>query len=74
MANSGSMIIYHRLIKPFVKKHEKTFDEVIDVAKDAGKKLGQKGEWCWLCLWYTIECKITAGHWPNKFMKNWKKG
>jgi len=42
MANNGSMIIYHRLIKPFVKKHEKTFDEVIDVAKDAGKKLGQR--------------------------------
>jgi len=42
MANNGSMVIYHRLIKPFVKKHEKTFDEVIDVAKDAGKKLGQR--------------------------------
>ncbi len=41
MANSGSVIIYHRLIKPFVKKHEKDFDEAFsqvgDIAKDVGK-------------------------------------
>lgn len=41
MANNGSVLIYHRLIKPFVKKHEKDFDgafgEVSDFAKDMGK-------------------------------------
>lgn len=41
MASNGSVIIYHRLIKPFVKKHEKDFDEafseVSDIAKDVGK-------------------------------------
>ena len=41
MANNGSVLIYHRLIKPFVKKHEKVFDEafseVSDIAKDVGK-------------------------------------
>lgn len=41
MANNGSVIIYHRLIKPFVKKHENEFDQAInqfgDIAKDVGK-------------------------------------
>ena len=41
MANNGSVLIYHRLIKPFVKKHEKDFDDAFnqfgDIAKDVGK-------------------------------------
>ena len=41
MANNGSVIIYHRVIKPFVKKHEKDFDvafsQVGDIAKDVTK-------------------------------------
>lgn len=42
MANNGSVLIYHRLIKPFVKKHEKDFDSALgqvgDIAKDVGKQ------------------------------------
>ena len=44
MANNGSQFIYHRLIKPFVKEHEKDFEDAISVgtqlAKDATKKGG----------------------------------
>ena len=42
MANNGSQFIYHRFIKPFVKEHEKDFEDAISVgtqlAKDATKK------------------------------------
>ena len=59
MANNGSVIIYHRLIKPFVKKHESDFDaalsQVGDIAKDVGKHGMCVNNVCTLCrLTYTI--------------------
>ncbi len=55
MANNGSEVIYHRVIKPFVKKHEKEFDSAFDAAgglvKDAAGKGDTKNlqiEMCWL--------------------------
>lgn len=44
IANSGSMIIYHRVIKPFLKKHEKELDAAFDVAGAAVKDAAGKGK------------------------------
>ena len=44
MANNGSCLIYHRIIKPFVKKHEKEFDGALDAAGGAMKDAAGKGE------------------------------
>lgn len=44
MANNGAEVIYHKLIKPFVKSHEKTFDSAISTAKVAAKEVAGKGE------------------------------
>ncbi len=44
MANNGSMVVYNRLIKPFVKKHEKTFDAAIDTASQAAGQAAGGGE------------------------------
>lgn len=44
MANNGSEVIYHRIIKPFVHKHEKDFDSAIDVAGGLVKDVAGKGE------------------------------
>ena len=42
VANNGSMFIYHRFIKRFVKEHEKDFEDAISagtqLAREAGKK------------------------------------
>ena len=43
MANNGSILIYNKLIKPFVKKHEKTFEKVIDETTHLVKDAGQSG-------------------------------
>lgn len=45
MANNGSEIIYHRVIKPFVKKHEKELDSAFDSASEVMKDAAGKGEW-----------------------------
>ena len=44
MANSGSMVIYHRLIKPFVKKHEKTLDSAVGTVTEVAQDISSKGE------------------------------
>ena len=44
MANNGSEVIYHRLIKPFVKKHEQEFDSAFDTAGDLVRDAAGKGE------------------------------
>ena len=46
MANNGSVIIYHRLIKPFVKKHEKDFDAAFSQVGDIAKDVGKHGKVC----------------------------
>ena len=43
MANNGSVLIYHRVIKPFVKKHEKDFDSAISQVSDLAKDVGKQG-------------------------------
>ena len=45
MANNGAEVIYHKVIKPFVKKHEKTLDSAIDSATEAAKEVTQQGKW-----------------------------
>ena len=47
MANNGSVIIYHRLIKPFVKKHEKDFDTAFSEVGDIAKDVTKHGEFCY---------------------------
>ena len=44
MANNGANVIYHKLIKPFVKKHEKELDSAFDSASGAVKDAAGKGE------------------------------
>ena len=44
MANSGSMVIYHRLIKPFVKKNEGTIEQIIDEGTQLTRDAVAKGE------------------------------
>lgn len=44
MANNGSEVIYHRLIKPFMKKHEKTLDSAISSATNVAKDVTNQGE------------------------------
>ena len=46
MENNGSIIIYHRLIKPFVKKHEKTIEGALDAGAKLAKEAGQQGILC----------------------------
>ena len=43
MANNGSILIYHRLIKPFVKKHEKELDSAFDSAGGLMRDAAGKG-------------------------------
>lgn len=45
MASSGSMIIYHKVIKPFVKQHEKELDSAFNVAGGVMKDAAGKGEY-----------------------------
>lgn len=44
MASNGANIIYHRLIKPFIKKHEKELDTAFDSASGAMRGAAGKGE------------------------------
>ena len=44
MASSGSMVIYHRIIKPFVKQHEKELDTAFNAAGGAMKDAAGKGK------------------------------
>ena len=44
MANNGSEVIYHRIIKPFVKKHEKKLDSAFDAAGGLAKDVAGKGQ------------------------------
>lgn len=48
MANNGSILIYHRIIKPFVKKHESELDSAFDAAGGLVKDAAGKGKE--LCL------------------------
>ena len=43
IANNGSVFIYHRVIKPFVKEHEKDFEDAISVGTKLAKEAGKKG-------------------------------
>ncbi|XP_003382355.1 PREDICTED: receptor expression-enhancing protein 5-like [Amphimedon queenslandica] len=38
MANNGSAVIYHNFIKPFIKRHEKTFEKAIDMTSKLAKE------------------------------------
>lgn len=44
MANNGANVIYHRVIKPFVKKHEKELDRAFDSAGGVMRDAAGKGE------------------------------
>ena len=44
MANNGAEIIYHRIIKPFVHKHEKDLDQAFDSAGRLAKQAAGKGD------------------------------
>ena len=44
MKNNGSVLIYHRLIKPFVKKHERSFEEAIKVGEELAGEVASKGK------------------------------
>ncbi len=46
MASNGSTIIYTRIIKPFVAKHEKTIDDALSAGKQLAKEAGKEGEPC----------------------------
>ena len=43
MTNNGSVIIYHRVIKPFVKKHEKKIDEALSAGSQLAGEVASKG-------------------------------
>ena len=44
MENNGAQFIYHKIIKPFVQKHEKELDEVTDAITEQAKDLTSHGE------------------------------
>ena len=44
MENNGSVIIYRRLIKPFVKKHEHTIEEAFKAGEQLAGEVASKGE------------------------------
>ena len=46
---NGSDMIYKRLIRPFVLKHQKKIDEALDKASDKMKE-GRLLVWCLKCL------------------------
>ena len=46
MANNGSEIVYHKIIKPFVKEHEKDFDSAISSASKVAREAAKKGDKC----------------------------
>lgn len=43
MANNGASVVYHNLIRPFIKKHEKTFEKAIDVTSQLAKEGAKDG-------------------------------
>lgn len=43
MENNGSIIIYHRIIKPFVKKHESSIDEAFKTGQQLAGEAMSKG-------------------------------
>lgn len=44
MANNGSAVIYHNFIKPFIKRHEKTFEKAIDMTSKLAKEGAKDGK------------------------------
>ena len=44
MENNGSMVVYHRIIKPFVKKHESTIDEAFKTGAQLAGEATSKGK------------------------------
>lgn len=59
MENNGSMFVYHKLIKPFVKKHEKTFEAAMDIAEDAAKAGAKKGKMIVTINFLFLSCFVT---------------
>ena len=45
MDNNGAQLIYKRIIKPFIKKHEGEFDQVAEALTEQAKEITGKGEW-----------------------------
>ena len=43
MENNGSVVVYRRLIKPFVKKHEKTIDSAFKTTQQLAGEVASKG-------------------------------
>ena len=43
MQNNGAAIIYSNVIRPFVKKHEKTFEKTIEFSKGVVKDVSKEG-------------------------------
>lgn len=41
IANNGSKIIYHKLIRPFILKNETKIDDVLDVVNLKGRQLAE---------------------------------
>ena len=46
VANNGSVVIYHRLIKPFVAKHEKEIEGALNLGARYAREAGKKGSSC----------------------------
>ena len=61
IANNGSMIIYHRLIKPFVKEHEKDFEDAISAGTQLAKEAGKKGRHD-KCISQSNTTSLCVGH------------
>lgn len=40
--SNGSNVIYNRIIKPFVLKHQKEIDEVVDEARSTASQVANK--------------------------------
>lgn len=44
MANNGASVVYHSIIRPFIKKHEKTFEKAIDITSQLAKEGAKDGK------------------------------
>ena len=50
MENNGSVVIYRRIIKPFVKKHETTIDSALKSGQKLAGEVASKGVCVCVCV------------------------
>ena len=63
MENNGSVVIYHRLIKPFVKKHETAIDSAFKTTQQLAGEVASKGIYHCTLFSTTDLCQYTSGAW-----------